>query len=224
MKLSKRLREVAACVPENARVADIGSDHAKVPIWLVEKGISDYVVAGEVALGPYEIAREAVHARPEIQVRLADGLSALTEADAIDCVIIAGMGGLLIAEILAAGNLSGLTTLILQPNNHEEALRRWLNRQNFTLSEEKMVADKGKIYEIIVAKRGAQALSEEALRYGNYARRHPIFRKKWQFRLTEIAKVLEILKMSDAASSQAESEKLRAEKIEIERMLSNENQ
>ena len=137
-RLSKRLRAVAAFVQQGSRLADVGSDHAYLPLFLVEKGIIDYAVAGEVVQGPYQSALTNVaQAGKEklIQVRLANGLSAIESSDQIDTITIAGMGGRLIADILEAGmdKLVGVQRLILQPNNREDELRIWLQEQDFQI-------------------------------------------------------------------------------------------
>lgn len=194
MKLSKRLSAVAAFVPEHARLADIGSDHAKLPLSLLERGQIEFAIAGEVVRGPFEIAQAATAATDKIIVRLADGLSAFTAADRIDTLVIAGMGGLLIRDILAADakKAASVKRLILQANNEEEALRRWLTARHFAIVAEELVEDKGKIYDILVAEVGAQQLTENQLRFG-LQQDSPIFQDKWQRRLDEIDKVLVLL-------------------------------
>ena len=111
-RLSKRLSAVAAYVQKGSRLADVGSDHAYLPLFLVENGIIDYAVAGEVVQGPYQSALTNVaQAGKEelIQVRLANGLAAIESSDQIDTITIAGMGGRLIADILE----SDLAKLVL---------------------------------------------------------------------------------------------------------------
>lgn len=101
--LSKRLEKVASFVPKGAIVADIGSDHAYLPCYLVHKGIIQKAVAGEVVKGPYQSALKKVKEEGlenQITVRLADGLEAIESADHVDTITIAGMGGSLIVSIL----------------------------------------------------------------------------------------------------------------------------
>lgn len=129
-KLSKRLETVASFVPTGAIVADIGSDHAYLPCYLVHKGIAARAVAGEVVKGPYESAVKQVRTEgltDKITVRMADGLAAVEEADEITAVTIAGMGGPLIVSILEKHPqaLKSVTRLILQPNIHAKAIREW---------------------------------------------------------------------------------------------------
>ena len=129
-KLSKRLEMVASFVPTGAIVADIGSDHAYLPCYLVHKGIASRAVAGEVVKGPFESAVRQVRSEgltEKITVRMADGLAAIEESDQVSTVTIAGMGGPLIVSILEKhpAALKTVTRLILQPNIHAKAIREW---------------------------------------------------------------------------------------------------
>ncbi|HWL13141.1 MAG TPA: class I SAM-dependent methyltransferase, partial [Ureibacillus sp.] len=93
-KLSKRLETVASFVPTGAVVADIGSDHAYLPCYLVHNGIVKKAIAGEVVKGPYDSALKQVKLEgleEHITVRLADGLKAIEERDKVDTITIAGM-------------------------------------------------------------------------------------------------------------------------------------
>ena len=101
-KLSNRLDLVASFVPAGARLLDVGSDHAYLPIALLQEGKIEAAIAGEVVEGPYQSALQNVAdngLEDKIEVRLANGLAAFEPSDAISCVTIAGMGGRLIADI-----------------------------------------------------------------------------------------------------------------------------
>ena len=120
--ISKRLETVASYVPQGAVLLDVGSDHAYLPIELVEKGHIKRAIAGEVVEGPYQSAVTNVESHgltEKIQVRLANGLAAFEESDQVSVITIAGMGGRLIATILEEGldKLANVERLILQPNN-----------------------------------------------------------------------------------------------------------
>ena len=148
LDLSQRLAAVGEFVPESARLADIGSDHAYLPVALMLKGKIKYAVAGEVVQGPYESARKQVQKdglEDRITVRLANGLDAIQPQDAIT-----GMGGSLIREILEAGKLhqrlSGQERLILQPNIGERTLRSWLQENQYKIQSEKILEENKKIY------------------------------------------------------------------------------
>ena len=123
--ISKRLETVASFVPQGAVLLDVGSDHAYLPIELVEKGHIEAAIAGEVGEGPYQSAVKNVESHgltEKIQVRLANGLAAFEESDQVSVITIAGMGGHLIATILEEGldKLANVERLILQPNNRED--------------------------------------------------------------------------------------------------------
>ncbi len=104
-KLSKRLETVVSYIKPNMKIADIGSDHAYLPCFAVKNGIASYAIAGEVVEGPYQSALnqvEAAQLTEKISVRKGNGLEVLRNEDQIDCIVIAGMGGSLITEILEA--------------------------------------------------------------------------------------------------------------------------
>ena len=218
IKLSKRLQAVADLVKPNSRLLDVGSDHAYLPTYLVQQEKIDFAIAGEVVKGPYQIARNHVaeqNLQEKIEVRLADGLAAFEENDAITSVVIAGMGGILISEILEAGKdkLSQVEQLILQPNNHEESLRSWLMDHYFVITSEKILLEAGKIYEIIVAEHGTTELNETELEFGPYLsqEKSEVFRQKWNKELHTLNKILERLPENHEKRTTVQAEK---EKIE----------
>lgn len=164
-KLSKRLETVASFVPTGAVVADIGSDHAYLPCYLVHKGIASRAVAGEVVQGPFDSAVRQVRTEglaDKITVRLADGLAAVEEADGVTAVTIAGMGGPLIVSILEKHPqaLKTVTRLILQPNIHAKAIREWAVQHGWALQDEVILEEDGKVYEVLVLQRGSMDLTE----------------------------------------------------------------
>ncbi|WP_324254021.1 class I SAM-dependent methyltransferase [Paenibacillus sp. 1001270B_150601_E10] len=155
IKISRRLQCIADLVPQGSKVADIGSDHALLPAYLVKEGIVTFSIAGEVNKGPYEAALRQVKGtliEDKVSVRLGDGLAVIKPGE-VDCITIAGMGGSLIASILNAdkAKLEGVNTLILQPNVGEEFVRRWLSENGWLLQEEHILEEDGKIYEILLA-------------------------------------------------------------------------
>ncbi|GBG97077.1 tRNA (adenine(22)-N(1))-methyltransferase [Lactococcus termiticola] len=195
--LSKRLKAVASYVPKGARLADIGSDHAYLPVQLVKDGLIDFAIAGEVVKGPFENAQKEVDSESlhnNIYVRLANGLKAVEIEDQVDCVVVAGMGGILISDILDDGleKLDDVKTLVLQPNNHEEVLRSWLELHNFIIVKEEILLEAGKFYEIIVAQPGQVNLTELDKNYGPHLRKEKssVFKQKWEKELRTLDKIL----------------------------------
>lgn len=185
--ISKRLELVASFVPQGTILLDVGSDHAYLPIELVERGKIESAIAGEVVEGPYQSAIKNVEAhglKEKIQVRLANGLAAFEEADQVSVITIAGMGGRLIARILEEGldNLANVERLILQPNNREDDLRIWLQENGFQIVAESILEEAGKFYEILVVEVGQMKLSASDVRFGPFLSKelNPVFVQKWQ--------------------------------------------
>ncbi|OZB91692.1 class I SAM-dependent methyltransferase [Paenibacillus sp. XY044] len=155
MKLSRRLQLIMEQIPPGSRLADIGSDHALLPVAAVQAGLVVKAVAGEVNQGPLQAAAKQVAEAgrgDDISVRLGDGLAVISPGE-VDVITIAGMGGSLIASILNEGQdkLSEVKRLILQPNVGEDLLRRWLIDHAWVLVSELIIEEDGKIYEILTA-------------------------------------------------------------------------
>ncbi|ORO49404.1 tRNA (adenine(22)-N(1))-methyltransferase TrmK [Streptococcus oralis] len=191
--ISKRLELVASFVPQGAVLLDVGSDHAYLPIELVERGQIEAAIAGEVVEGPYQSALKNVEAHgleEKIQVRLANGLAAFEEVDQVSVITIAGMGGRLIATILEEGldKLANVESLILQPNNREDDLRIWLQDHGFQIVAESILEEAGKFYEILVVEAGQMKLSASDVRFGPFLSKEvsPVFIKKWQKEATKL--------------------------------------
>ncbi|HET2208990.1 tRNA (adenine(22)-N(1))-methyltransferase TrmK [Streptococcus pneumoniae] len=185
--ISKRLELVASFVPQGAILLDVGSDHAYLPIELVERGKIESAIAGEVVEGPYQSAVKNVEAHgleEKIQVRLANGLAAFEEEDRVSVITIAGMGGRLIARILeeGLGKLANVERLILQPNNREDDLRIWLQDHGFQIVAESILEEAGKFYEILVVEAGQMKLSASDVHFGPFLSKEvsPVFVQKWQ--------------------------------------------
>jgi len=160
-QLSPRLAAVARHVPAGRTFADIGTDHAYLPVHLVQTGRAPRAVAGDVLPGPLKAAQATVAAAglaDRIDVRLGSGLTVLEPGEA-PCVAICGMGGPLIARILAEGPLTGVERLVLQPMGGEAQLRRWLAENGWRLVAEEVVEDGGRLYLVLVAEPGEMRLS-----------------------------------------------------------------
>lgn len=150
MKLSDRLRAVAGLVTMGSRLADIGTDHAYIPITLVAEKKIPSAIAMDVKNGPLQIAKEHIDRAgfgQYISVRLSDGLEKLREREA-DSIVIAGMGGRLAVKILSEGaaKLEGVRELILQPQSEIAFVRRYLREHGMQIETEKMVLEDGKYY------------------------------------------------------------------------------
>lgn len=166
MELSKRLQTVANAVTPGSRVADVGTDHGYVPIYLVERGLCPGAIAMDVNEGP--LARAEEHIRAEglsdrIQTRKSDGLAALAPEET-DAVVIAGMGGALMCRILqdASAFLEAGRELILQPQSEWFKVRRLLSASGYRIIQEWFLEEEGKYYVVIKAGPAPGTLAEDA--------------------------------------------------------------
>ncbi|MFP3919687.1 tRNA (adenine(22)-N(1))-methyltransferase TrmK [Lysinibacillus telephonicus] len=206
-KLSKRLEAVASFVPTGAVVADIGSDHAYLPCYLIHHEIINKAVAGEVVKGPYESAVRQVKSEgldKQISVRLADGLKAIEEQDKVDTITIAGMGGPLIVSILEKDPqaLKHVTRLILQPNIHAKTIRQWALKNGWAILDEVILEEDGKIYEILVLQKGVMTLTEAEILLGKFliAERSKVFIEKWSREIENWKRVLASIQDAEQTS------------------------
>lgn len=221
-KLSQRLKVVADFVPQNSRVADIGSDHAYLPVYLMKQKQIEFGIASEVAKGPLDNAIQEIKAEglsDIIDTRLADGLLSVQPEDKIDCVTIAGMGGTLIKNILENGksHLSGNELLILQPNVGEDRLRTWLMNNQYEISDETILREDGHTYEIIVAKKTDEPVkyTEQEIKFGPFLlKQHSdVFVEKWE---NEIERIEMVIDQMSLAKHDKPVDKINSMKKEIE--------
>ncbi len=165
MKLSKRLQAIGEMVPEHSIVADIGTDHGYIPVYLIESGISKRVIGSDISKNSLDKIIEYVKGigyEKEIESRLGNGLEVLKPYE-VDTVIIAGMGGLLIRDILDDNKevSNSITHFIFQPMIASKELRKYLHDNNFIILDEKIVKEENKYYEIIHAKKGKSYIEKD---------------------------------------------------------------
>lgn len=162
VRISQRLKAVAGFVRPGSRIADIGTDHGYVPIYLAEQGRIGSALAMDVRPGPLERAKEHIREYEayckhpiSITARLSDGLQKLSPGEA-DTVIIAGMGGELVIRILKEGRhvWSSVDHYILSPQSDLDKVRRFLAESGFVIRDETMVQEEGKYYTIMSVGRG----------------------------------------------------------------------
>lgn len=204
--LSERLQKVADLVPQGARLADIGSDHAYLPANLVLRKQVDFAIAGEVAQGPFNNEQAEIQQlglAGQLKARLGDGLDVIEDQDQVDTITIAGMGGSLIASILDRGQakLKQVQRLILQPNVGENRVRQWLMAHRWQILKEELVDEDGHIYEIIMAQPSVCPVSynQKELLFGPLLLEQggPIFQQKWSGEKGRLEKVLANIKKAD---------------------------
>lgn len=148
--LSGRLRAVSAMVTSEGVLADIGTDHAYVPIYLVQRGKIKRAIAMDINKGPLQRADENIamcNLKERIETRLSDGVAALAAGEA-DSILVAGMGGELILRILAEGKavFKKAKEIILQPQSDIQKVREYLRKNGYHIVDEDMVCEDGKYY------------------------------------------------------------------------------
>jgi tRNA (adenine22-N1)-methyltransferase len=244
LKLSKRLEMIAKQVPAGSRLADIGSDHALLPTYLVQQGQVTKAIAGEVNPGPFQAASKQVNEAQlieTIEVRLGNGLEVLAPGE-VDVITIAGMGGALITSILEAGKtkLTGVGLLVLQPNVGEANVRTWLMANGWILTSEQILEEDNKIYEILTAvpaaltkltnediyqtrelPEGLEANKELLLKLGPYLieQKSEVWHRKWQFELGKLEMIRRQLSLSALEESRQKQQEMEQEMKQIREVL-----
>lgn len=152
LQLQPRLQLLADMVPQGCRLADIGTDHGYLPVWLLQRGRIEGAIAADIGAEPLAHARRtaAEYGVEGLSFRLCDGLAGIAPEEA-DTVVIAGMGGETIIAILsaAAWTKDGAHTLLLQPMTKTADLRKWLAVNEYRFTEERLVWDKNYLYPVL---------------------------------------------------------------------------
>lgn len=181
--LPPRLEKIASMLPGGTQMVDIGTDHAFLPIALVQRGVYRSAVAADVRTGPLQVAAQHIREAGlsgRIRPCLSDGFDALQPEDC-ETVVMAGMGGFLISELLERGfregKLAKLRYLLVQPQSEPDRVRRTLHACGLRIDREQMALDRGKYYLMIGAVPGEEQYREEEYLFGRdlAARRDPVF-------------------------------------------------
>lgn len=166
MNIGVRLEAIGNLVPQGCTLADVGTDHAYLPVWLLQKNRITHAVAGDIAEGPCRAARSTVAmygVKDKVEVRLGSGLKVLQPGE-VECVTIAGMGASTMIDIFeeAEAVTASLKHLVLQPMAGAASLRRWLCEHGWVIVDEDLVEDGVHFYEIISAVPGEKSQYSDA--------------------------------------------------------------
>lgn len=180
MELTPRLQAIAEQVPQGSRLADVGTDHGYLPVWLLNGGRIDQAVAADLREGPLNRARETAQrfgVRDRISFRQCDGLSAI-RSEEVDTVAIAGMGGETIISILKAAPWTREgTLLLLQPMTCPAELRRWIQENGYQIVRERIAREGKRLYSILTVKGGAMPPLTPAEQWAGRQNRDPLRRE-----------------------------------------------
>lgn len=200
LKLGPRLEAVASFVNMEGSVADVGTDHGYVPVWLLQNGIRGSVIASDLNELPLEKARQTAREygyEADISFRLCAGLADIRASEA-DTVVIAGMGGETIRTILEeSGWYFAGKRLVLQPMTKRHELLRWLYEAGFHLSGEKFAEESGTVYRIFCAEWGRQTLPRPAHLWGGFT--YTAYAEKQRKKLNRALKGLKLASEPDFA-------------------------
>lgn len=167
MKISKRLIEISNLIEDNSNIIDVGCDHALLDIYLFKNKKNVKIIASDIKEGPLEQAKRNISKfKYPIRVKLGSGLDPIEED--IDTVVIAGMGGDTIIDILQKGKdkLKNVKKMILSPQSEWKRIRECMVSLGFYIEDEKLIEDGNKYYLIIKVAKGIKKYSDKELEYG----------------------------------------------------------
>jgi len=224
-ELSKRLFEIASQVKQNDKIADIGTDHAYVPIFLIDKGIVDTAIAADVSRGSCEKALDNIkrHKMQEkIKVVHSNGLQKLLNED-FNTVVIAGMGGPLMKRILShcMEKVITLDRLILQPQSEIDVVRKYVHRIGFKIEKEIMLKENDQIYTIIVCEKGKENYTNIEYKYGkiNLDTKSSVLKEHIQNQIKSYNQILKSIQNNSTESSIKRVEELNDFIVELKEVL-----
>lgn len=204
MELKGRLKLIASKVPACDAACDIGTDHGYIPIYLVQNHICKRVIAADIKEGPLTAATDNIrqcNLENSIETRLGDGLQPIGCGE-VDVIVIAGMGGILIKDILEKDfdKAKAAKALILQPMNAIEILREWLYKKGFDIYDEELTSEGEKVYNVLAAKwTGERASYDEVFLYIGkklIEKKDPLLHRYLNKRLAQVEEILEGLSRS----------------------------
>ncbi len=233
LQLSKRLLAVADLAGNAEVLADVGTDHGYIPVYLLSSGKIQKAVAMDINLGPLRRAKQNINQygmEGKIETRRSDGLSSLLPGEA-DTIVIAGMGGKLMMRILSQGEQAARTAkkLVLQPQSELYAFRSFLLERGYGIVAEDMVYEDGKYYSMMAVEYSIDAdgycrqpeSTEISLKYGPLLirQRHPVLHQYLQYQKKQKEKILECLASYARQDVSQRNVQIEQELMEIEDLL-----
>lgn len=230
MELSIRLEAIAACVKPGLTIADIGTDHGYLPIELIRRGICSKALACDVRKGPLQRAEEHIMQAglsQQIETLLSNGFE-MVQPGQVDCCVIAGMGGMLVKDILEAESsrnkniIKEMKQLILQPQSDWEAVRRMVHKLSFRIADEVMLIDRDKHYWILVCEPGIEEFDKPwQYRYGRclVERKDPVLYEYLQHKYNKNTELMANLFGSESEAARERRQLLSFEQNELTEVL-----
>ncbi len=226
MILKGRLKLIADKVPKCGVFADIGTDHAYLPIYLIKNNICTHAIASDVKPGPIRVANRNIMSHrldSKVETRMGSGLDTLKLGEA-DTIVIAGMGGTLLAQLLDEGKdkAQRAKNLVLQPMNDLDIVRQWLYNNGFNIYDEQMIDEGEKIYTVICAvfENANHEVREEFYYHVGeklIEKKDPLLNKYCKMKIRQLERVLKQLESMENNASQVEYHSWL--KLEYEKLL-----
>ena len=217
MELSKRLKRIAEHVDKCESVADIGTDHGYIPIYLVKEGICKKAIASDINKGPIEKAKVNVAfegVSDKVKCLLGPGLNPLKVGE-VNGVILAGMGGNLTRDILLADmdKVKKYDFIILQPAQNPEVLREFLYKNDYEIIDEDLIKDEGRFYELFKVKyneNSEKLVFHDELEYEVSPllreKNHPLFKEFIEEKINRCETILSFIKEDTEAAKKRKSD------------------
>ena len=210
MKISDRLKAVASFVKENANVADVGADHGLLEIYLINEGRVNSILAIENKSGPFSILKNNLEDY-DVKLSLSDGISKIDET--VDTIVLAGMGGILINNILNSNKakLTNIKQIVVDAHRDIKLVRENICKLGFYIEQEKIVYEKGTYYFVISFLKGHRDSSLSEYEWGYKIKEDPLFE---DFRKEELNKLVSnLIKYRSSSKSTSVGVKQREEQI-----------
>ncbi|WP_186430808.1 class I SAM-dependent methyltransferase [Clostridium sp. BSD9I1] len=230
MELSLRLRTICSMIDNCKTIADIGTDHGYIPIYLIKNKMCEFAIACDINKGPLEKAEENIkleNLEGNISLRLGSGFDVITPGEA-NAAIIAGMGGHLIKDLIESGMevFKSLDYLILQPVQNPDVLRKYIYDSGFEVVKEELCIDEKIFYEIIKIR---YANANENIRkvqndifyevsYDLIKQKHPLVNNFIQYKINRYRNILEYIQ-EDSSLANLRKKEVKEKIYKLEELL-----
>ena len=218
--MSERLKTIIKLFDKCNTAADIGTDHAYIPEMLIKSDLCMKVIATDLNERPYRIAKnyvESIGLEDSIEVRLGNGLQPV-ELVEVDTIVIAGMGGILITKILEEKikDFDEIKTLILQPMNAADKVRKYLHEKGFCIIDEEIAKEDHHFYELIKVRKSSKACTyEKELFYETgktlFEKKHPLLKQFVENKMRINSEIIENMDKANISNKKKENLKERNE-------------
>ncbi len=199
MKITKRLEMTARLVPECDILADIGTDHGYLPIYLLKRGTIKKAIAADLSSVSADKARKSIQEEgleEYADIRCGNGLSVIKRSDNVNAIVLSGMGGMLVIDILKSNPdvVQNADFLILQPQRHMDRVRDFVHSIGFKITDEDMCIERGKYYFAMRCEKGEDVAYDRGdLLLGRFlpSGRNPLFDDFLSYRIAKTRESIE---------------------------------